>query len=87
MSVDHLYFAWWLDDEGHPWIEHQCVGGKIETWRLPPPWKLTAEGGIEPSFDCKACGRHTFLHYCDRIEAPARQGNESPAAHENDRTP
>lgn len=71
MSVDFLYFAWWLDDEGHPWIRHECADGVVDEWRAPPPWHVTEEGHLAPSLDCKACGKHTILWKSDRIETPS----------------
>lgn len=72
MSVDHLYFAWWMDGEGHPWVWHDCVSlehGETDSleWRLPPPWHLNEEGGISPSLNCQRCGKHVILSASDKV--------------------
>lgn len=71
MSADFLWFDWAIDAEGHPWVRHECADRTttfgIDAWRLPPPWHINDEGNIEPSLDCKRCGRHTFLYECDRL--------------------
>lgn len=69
MSIDHLFYRWSLDPEGNAWAWHQC-GDDCEAWRLPPPWHLTDEGGVQPSFDCRRCGRHTILTSADRVDWP-----------------
>ena len=62
MSVDHLYFEWWTDEEGHPWVWHRCKSdGHEDSWRLPPPWALNDLGGLSPSLSCQRCGAHTIL--------------------------
>lgn len=73
MSVDHPYYEWWLDAEGHPWIRHECkTDGHVDEYRLPPPWKLCPCGcGITPSLDCERCGAHSILRSTDK-----RQGGE-----------
>ena len=72
MTADHLYFAWAIDPDGHPWAIHQCEDGE-DVWRLPPPWRIVSSPSgdgqmIEPSFDCRRCRRHTFLLPSDRID-------------------
>lgn len=70
MSVHHLYFVWAVSPEGDPWVQHECLGGRREVWRCPPPWRLV-EDRIEPSFHCTRCGRHVVLGPADRVPWPA----------------
>ncbi len=73
MSVNFLYYKWWVGDDGHPWVRHECRSdGKVDVWRLPPPWKLDGAGGITPSLDCQRCGAHSILNATDRIDPPPR---------------
>lgn len=67
MSADHLKWRWWLDDDGNPWVEHDC-SSTPEPWRLPNgPWRYVSEtNSITPSVDCTVCGSHTLLYDCDR---------------------
>lgn len=68
--ADHLYFAWFMLDD-RPWVEHECIGGEVLVWSPPnPPWHLTAEGGLSPSFNCTSCGRHVILGPSDRCDTP-----------------
>lgn len=70
MSVDYLYFAWFMLD-GRPWVEHECLDQEVLVWAPPsPPWHLTEGGGIAPSFACTRCGRHVVLGPNDRCDTP-----------------
>jgi hypothetical protein len=77
VSVDHLYYLWWLDEERRPWVRHECsTDGRVDEWRLPPPWHLdplpaeSGGGGIIPSLECVRCGAHCILGAADRIDCP-----------------
>lgn len=74
MTVDHLYFAWWVDPEhGETWVRHDCTHGSDE-YRLPigeDHWQIDVIVGTpKPSFDCARCGRHSVLDETDRIDPP-----------------
>lgn len=75
MSVDHLYFNWATDEEGHPWITHNCTVG-LEVYRCPPPWQLVGDR-IEPSICCAKCGRHVILLAVDRVEFSELQRSQA----------
>lgn len=69
MSVGWLYFKWWQDREGRVWIWHDCAG--VE--RIEPletgTWSVV-DGRVQPSVDCRECGKHTNLTAGDRIDPP-----------------
>lgn len=65
-----MYFKWWQDAEGRVWIWHDCAGvERIEP--LPTGTWHVVDGAVQPSVDCKACGKHTVLFACDRTDPPA----------------
>lgn len=68
MSVGHLRYSWWTEGDA-VWVRHDC-DDSVDEWRLPPPWRLNAVGGITPSLDCQRCGAHSILAACDRIAPP-----------------
>lgn len=68
MNAEHLRFAWWLDEEGHPWVEHDCLGF-VDVYRLPPPWQMV-DDRLVASFACDKCGAHTILNHNDRCDTP-----------------
>lgn len=71
MSVDHLYFEWWVDDECLGlWIRHKCLNGEIKEWHPDSRWTLTLDGP-RPSLDCADCGRHTILTNADHRDRVA----------------
>ena len=67
MTVDFFYFRWALDEDNHPWVRHECLDGKIDTWRVPPPWRLMPDDSIQPSFQCVLCDRHVVLTKVDLV--------------------
>lgn len=72
MSVDHLYFAWWVEEDGWLWVRHDC-NGVMDDWHPPEPtWQVVGDRPA-PSFNCDNCGRHTILAEADRIDPPHSQ--------------
>lgn len=67
MTADFLYFRWALDEDNHPWVRHECLGGEVDTWRAPPPWRLMPDNSIQPSFHCVSCNRHVVLTKVDLV--------------------
>lgn len=63
MSVDHLYFEWYVED-GWLWVRHLC-NGVMKEWHPDSRWSLQVNG-VTPSFRCDDCGRHTILTDSDR---------------------
>ncbi|HKZ20331.1 MAG TPA: hypothetical protein VJQ57_09490 [Acidimicrobiia bacterium] len=82
MTVNQFYFRWWTDDDDHPWVRHECLDGKVDEWRCPPPWKVVEHPSgdrLDPSFHCVRCGRHTFLYASERIAGPVPAQEAEPA--------
>lgn len=76
MSVDHLYFEWYVED-GWLWVRHDC-NGEIKEWHPDSRWSMK-DGHPEPSFDCDDCGRHTILTESQRIDPPPTDpGDNAP---------
>lgn len=74
MSVEHLDWSWFVAGD-RPYVEHWCPSQFVPTnvgiWTPPnPPWSITEEGGVSPSFACTVCGSHTILGPHDRCDTP-----------------
>lgn len=70
MSVTWLYFRWWTDADGRVWIWHDCAGVERVEPLETSTWHVNAGGGVEPSVNCTACGKHVVLTSSDRGTPP-----------------
>lgn len=52
--------AWLDDDRKHVWVAHDCATGRVVSMLPWPTWRA-GDGHVEPSFNCEACGLHTFV--------------------------